>query len=139
MELIQNYGNQISEIVNEEQNLETQLDCALYAERYLDTLDQIASLNYKKMLRRDVADYFENNFKYGIHLWKWYKKNIEKIPETLLDIMFTKGILDPYDWVKEIRAKNQTLNWKQYYDDKEEADDDRWFYFRWWCNFEENV
>ena len=75
LEIIQTYSGQISEIMNEEQNLETKLQCTLYAERYLDILEQLASLYKKNTLRRDVADYFENNFSYGINIWKWYKKN----------------------------------------------------------------
>ncbi|MDX1372595.1 MAG: hypothetical protein R3321_08990, partial [Nitrososphaeraceae archaeon] len=48
LEVIQNYGNQISDIVKREKELDTKLDCALYAEQYLDTLEQIATLHEKE-------------------------------------------------------------------------------------------
>lgn len=136
LELIQEYGNQISEITQVEGELETQLDCSLYAERYLDTLDQIASLLEKKLIRYDVADYFENNFKYGMNLWYWYKENVEKISKDFLKDEFSKG-------VKEVNKiiKDPTFNfdWNQYYKDKEESEVDRWYYFRWWCNLYGNI
>jgi len=119
MEIIQSYGQQMSEIVTSEQNLETKLDCSLYAERYLDTLEQIASLNKKNMIRRDVSDYFENHFKYGIHLWKWYKENIEKIPNSILDNEFKLGF-------KQLDSAKL----------KKDAEQDRWYFFRWWCLLE---
>ena len=119
---------QNAEIVNAEQDLETKLDCSLYVERYLDALEQIASLNYKKLLRRNVADYFENHFRYGIHLWQWYKKNVEKMPEELFDIEFSRGL-------EEIPL-NESLEDKVI---REKNESERWYYFRWWCNLEENV
>jgi len=115
LEIIQNYGNQISEIVNEEKSLETQLDCSLYAERYLDILNQMASLLHKKLIRSDVADYFEKQFKYGINLWFWYHKNIEKERD------------------EEIKTKfSTTINLE-----KLDHQQERWGFFRWWCNHEE--
>ena len=115
LEIIQNYGNQISEITTEEKNLETQLDCSLYAERYLDILNQMASLLHKHLIRPDVADYFEKQFKYGINLWFWYHKNIERISDVTIENNF----------VKEINPK------------KSEHEQERWGFFRWWCNHEE--
>ncbi len=81
LEIIQNYGNQLSEINNVEKELSTKLDCALYAEQYLDTLEQIATLHKKGLLRSGVTDYFKNHFRYGINLWDWYKTNVEKSPD----------------------------------------------------------
>ena len=84
LEIIQNYGNQISEITKEENNLVTKLDCSLYAERYLGILEQIAFLGKKeskKILEERVMAYFSNNFRYGMNLWLWYKSNVEKYPE----------------------------------------------------------
>lgn len=54
VELIQQYGAQLSEIMNSESSLETKIDCSLYVERYLDTLEQIASLYKKGSLRKNV-------------------------------------------------------------------------------------
>ena len=126
LELIQNYGNQLSEITIEEENLETKLDCSLYAERYLDSLDQMATLLFKDLIRRDVADYFENQFRYGMNLWYWYKENVEKSPEELLDKEFNFGFEEVnegtgYKYIEE----NQKL--------LKENEEDRWYYFRWWC------
>jgi len=105
--IIQEYGSKLSEIVGEEQNLETKLDCTLYVERYLDTLEELASLYKKNAIRRDVADYFESKFAYGINLWLWYKENAEKIEKDLLDI-----------------------EWKN-----KDAESDRWSDFKWWCEY----
>jgi len=135
LELIQNFGNQLSEITREEETLETKLDCSLYAERYLDTLDQIASLLYKELIRKDVADYFENYFKYGMNLWYWYKENVEKIPKTMLEEEFSKGLKDYFDWRVHT---NYELPWKEFKRELNESERDRWFYFRWWCLFDED-
>ncbi|MDH3611265.1 MAG: hypothetical protein OEM79_05830 [Nitrosopumilus sp.] len=137
LDLIQNYGNKLSEINQEEQNLETQLDCSLYAERYLDTLDQIASLLYKELLRREVADYFENHFKYGMNLWFWYKENLEKLPRYELNDEFVKEPIPLFEeWRKKANNKGKDKN--EYFKERKESEADRWFYFRWWCNQEEN-
>ena len=108
LEVIQNYGNQLSEINNDEKELSTKLDCALYAEQYLDTLEQIAALDETGVLRSEVSEYFANHFRYGINLWDWYKTNVEKIPKFQLR-----------DIKEEDRAKVDEL--------------DRWYYFRRWC------
>jgi len=123
LEIIQNYGNQLSEITQEEEDLETKLDCSLYADRYLDTLDQMASLLAKGLIRLDVADYFENQFKYGMNLWFWYKENIEKNPKKLLKDKFGLGV------GKFEKSK----------DKKPEDDSDRWYWFRWWCYAERDI
>jgi hypothetical protein len=86
---------------------ETRIDCVLYTERYLDTLEQIASLYKKGALRKNVADYFENHFAYGRNLWNWYAKNVLKFPGDLVE-----------------------LEWKL---DYKYSADDRWREFRWWC------
>lgn len=108
MEVIQKYGEQLAEIQNAEGELETKLDCSLYAEKYLDTLEQIATLNYKNILRKEVVDYFENHFMYGRHLWEWYKKNVEHIPEELLED----------HWLER------------------ENEDERWYNFRFWYEYD---
>ena len=111
LEIIQNYGNQISEIVKGEKELDTKLDCALYAEQYLDTLEQIATLHEKNILRDEVTDYFYPRFRYGINLWTWYKLNVEKIPDYELKKIEE---IDPLDESKL-------------------DDSDRWYEFTRWC------
>ena len=76
LESIQSFGKELQDLMNEERNLKTQLDCSLYVERYLDTLEQISSLYAKSVLRKNVADFFENQFSYGVTLLKWYEKEI---------------------------------------------------------------
>ena len=76
VELIQKYGTDLTEIMKQEANLKTRLDCSLYVEQYLDTLEQIASLYKDKALNKDVIDFFENNFAYGLTLLDWYKRNV---------------------------------------------------------------
>ena len=78
LEFIQTYGDQLAEINSKEDELSTKLDCALYAENYLDVLEQIATLFQEKLLRKKVAEYFVNNFRYGMNLWIWYKKMLKK-------------------------------------------------------------
>jgi hypothetical protein len=76
LELTQNYGEQLSNIMDSERDLKTKLECSLYVEKYLDLLEQLASLYKDGQLREHVADYFENNFCYGLTLKNWYGANI---------------------------------------------------------------
>lgn len=120
LELIHNYGNKLSEIVESERHLSTKLDCTLYAERYLDTIEQVATLYDKTMLRDDVVDYFQNHFSYGKHLWFWYKKNVENVADDLLENYFVRGLPG--------HLSNLTL------EEKKKYQNDRWYYFRWVCD-----
>lgn len=100
----------------------------------MDTLDQIASLLEKEKLRREVADYFENHFRYGMNLWYWYKENLEKIPRDLLKKEFRKESIPSFkEWKKET-CNNNFLDYKK---ERDKSEADRWYYFREWCNFEE--
>ena len=118
LELIQKYGEELTNIVNTEIDLATKLDCTIYAERYLDTLEQIAILYHKEMLRESVAEFFENNFRYGLSIWRWYKKNVQNYPEYEIELQMTKGLKDIENLDEETKLELQT---------------DRWFYFRWYC------
>lgn len=109
LEFIQNYGDQLAEINSKEDELSTKLDCALYAENYLDVLEQIATLFQEKLLRKKVAEYFVNNFRYGMNLWIWYKKNVEKMPEYELNQILENNNVSDLD------------------------ETDRWYWFRLWC------
>ena len=99
--------------------MSTKLDCAIYAEQYLNILEQIASLYHKNLLRSEVAEFFESYFRYGISIWKWYKKNVENFPDYEIELQLIKG-LENIDEVDE-----EVL---------EEVQSDRWFYFRWFCD-----
>jgi len=76
LELTRQYGQDLAQIIDSERTLKTQLECSLYVEEFLDLLEQVASLYKKGQLRENVADYFENNFCYGLTLKKWYDENI---------------------------------------------------------------
>jgi hypothetical protein len=78
-ELIQMYDEELREIAEQEKNLDTKLDCALYVERYLDTVEKIATLSLAGNFQGFVSDFFENNFSYAIELWRWYQKNVVNI------------------------------------------------------------
>ena len=92
-ELIQLYDEELREIVEQEKNLTTKLDCNLYVERYLDTLEKIATLSNDKNFGKSVSDFFDNNFSYGIDLWRWYQKNVVRISIDLIGIGKSSGPL----------------------------------------------
>lgn len=91
-EIIQTYSSKITEITNKESTLKTKQDCALYAEQYLDTLEEIATLslagNFNRGIvnrtYRHVTDYFNNNFAYGYDLWWWYHKYIHGFNDDIM-------------------------------------------------------
>lgn len=120
MELIQKYGEELTNVINTEKDLTTKFDCELYAEQYLNILEQIASLYHKDMLRHEVAGFFESYFRYGVSLWKWYKKNVENYPDYEIEIQLTEG-LDKHQRIVTDEAE-------------ERIQSDRWFYFRWFVN-----
>jgi hypothetical protein len=84
-ELIQLYDEELRTIVEEEKDLKTKLECVLYAERFLDTLEKIATLSNSKNFGGSVSNFFENNFSYGIDLWRWYHKNVIKVNIDLIE------------------------------------------------------
>lgn len=71
LEVIRSYGKQLTELLDKERNLNTNLDFELYAMSYLDLMDQIAFLYKKKSIPEDVAEYFDNYFSYAKALLIW--------------------------------------------------------------------
>lgn len=92
-ELIQLYDEELREISEQEKNLTTKLDCNLYVERYLDTLEKIATLSNDKNFGKSVSDFFDNNFSYGIDLWRWYQKNVVRLSIDIIGIGKSSGPL----------------------------------------------
>lgn len=84
-ELIKTYADEIREITNKETTLQTKQDCALYAEQYLDTLEQIATLRAQKIFSDNAIKYFDNNFAFGRDLWWWYHKFIHGFEDEMQD------------------------------------------------------
>jgi len=88
-EIMQIYSEEIRAIQDQERVLKTQLDCVLYAEQYLDTLEKIATLKEQGTFSDDAMKYFENNFIYGIHLWFWYNKYVHHLQnDTILEFLW---------------------------------------------------
>ena len=117
LETIQKYSERITEIKNQERRLHSKLDCIVYAEQYLDTMDQIASLIRKKVFPKDTIDYFANSFGYGINLMNWYYKNIIG---------------------NDINKFDSTVPIKQEALVEESRKEDRWIDFRWICRGGDN-
>lgn len=162
LELIQSYDQQLNEILNQEKNLKTKLDCTSYVEQYLNALEQIASLQRKKLFEKDVTDYFENHFSYGIDLWRWYQKNIVKIiPELIgegqkmgpLWKLPTDIPLGNDDDLQKFFLEKLKQNWIEYYGNKDFPKEftnqefgknlldylrnERWKEFRNWCSLKD--
>ena len=72
LEIMKGYNDSLIKLTEKETNLGTQVECAVYAEQYLDTLDQIAYLFNTRALATDASTYFENNFAFGLTLKIWY-------------------------------------------------------------------
>ena len=83
-ELIQTYDEELRDITEQEKNLNTKLECSLYVERYLDSVEKIATLSLANNFQGFVTDFFENNFSYAIELWRWYQKNVVQIREEFI-------------------------------------------------------
>lgn len=118
VEIIRGYGNDLGKLTEKERNLKTQVDCAIYAEQYLDTLEQLASLYEKDILPKKAADYFENKFCYGMNLWNWYEKFVDTKKSKKDPTKYEQKT--PDDIIKE---------WK-----KRDEKNDRWLAFKWWCD-----
>jgi len=112
LETIQNFSNKISEIKEQERKLHTKLDCIVYAEQYLDTMDQLASLYHQKLFPKNATTYFQNHFGYGINLLNWYYEYV----------------LDDYE---EFDPKKEITQVELEYESK--VREDRWIDFRWMC------
>lgn len=106
VETIQRFGEILNNITNKERDLNSKLDCSLYAEQFLDTLEQIATLYHKRVIPKKAADYFENKFAYGINLLDWYEKYVNE----------TKLKFDPNEEIFE-----------------DEENEERWREFKWFC------
>jgi len=74
LEIMRNYSKRLSDLSSTETNLQTKIDCSIYAEQYLDILEEIAYLFNNKSLATDSLTYFENNFNYGKTIYTWYDK-----------------------------------------------------------------
>ncbi len=148
-EIIQSYSSKINEISNKESNLKTKQDCALYAEQYLDTLEEIATLalagNFRKGLfnksYEHVTNYFNNNFAYGYDLWWWYHKYIHGFDDDMQERLWIVPKLDEPEYAKlrEIYRDEEINSMSE--EDKSEIResliafhrDDRWPDFRRLC------
>jgi hypothetical protein len=85
-EIIQTYDEELRDITEQEKNLNTKLECSLYVERYLDTVEKIATLSLQKNFQGSVSDFFENNFSYAIELWRWYLKNVVHVRDEFIGV-----------------------------------------------------
>lgn len=151
-EIIQSYSTKITEITNKENNLKTKQDCALYAEQYLDTMEEISTLalagNFRKgMFNKSyehVTDYFNNNFAYGYDLWWWYHRYIHGFDDDMQNRLWTVPKLDEPENANldEIYTPQEIDALKLNPTDEYEAlgalksfhKDDRWPDFRRLCN-----
>lgn len=109
VETIRQFGEILNNITNKEKDLNSKLDCSLYAEQYLDTLEQIATLYHRRIIPKKAADYFENKFAYGINLFNWYQKYVD----------FTLLEFNPDSELNDEKK------------DKEKKE--RWTDFKWFC------
>ena len=147
-EIIQAYSSKITEITNKEGTLKTKQDCALYAEQYLDTLEEISTLalagNFNRGViinrtYKHVTNYFNNNFAYGYDLWWWYHKEIHGFKDAMQDRLWdvpkkTKIVdysLEDIYTNKEIRKMKDQV--KKLDALQNFARDDRWPDFRKLC------
>ncbi|KAF6247392.1 hypothetical protein C6990_02690 [Nitrosopumilus sp. b3] len=119
LQIIQEYGLRINNIKNLERKLNSQLDCSLYAEQYLDTLEEVASLHRKRLIPQKVIDYFKNNFAYGINLINWYFKFVLEKKYNGNDDFVT---FDPKVKISSSELEFETNNI-----------DSRWVNFKWFC------
>jgi len=85
VEIIRPYANDLSEYVDDEQDMTTPVEFEVYAEQYLETLEQIATLYRCEILPMKAKEYFENKFSYGCNLWEWYHKRTLKFSKNLLE------------------------------------------------------
>ena len=131
IQLIRGFGTDIGKLADDERKLKSDIDCSVYAEKYLDILEQISSLYRKQVIPKRAADYFENKFTYGINLWEWYSNKVLNLnPEEITRLWnHSTEIID---------SKNFDEQNKRY------LENERWREFRWWCKknnfqqFEEN-
>ena len=119
-DLIQSYTDDFRNISDQERNLKTKLDCFLYCEQYIDALEMIATLSLRTELKKEVSDYFSNNFSYGIHLWRWYMEKAANFKYENLDRLWNL----PHD-----RIPNDLDE-----DTKKYLEEERWRDFRAWCH-----
>jgi len=75
IDLIKGYSEQITELKNRERQLKTQKDCEIYAQNFVDLMDQIAFLYVKNMFPADLTKYFENEFAYALTMIEWLGNN----------------------------------------------------------------
>ena len=75
MEMHQRFNQQVSDQLEKESNLKTQLDCDLYARTYLNVVDGIAFLYKQRTIPESFVDYFENYFSYGLTILEWMGKH----------------------------------------------------------------
>ena len=85
VEIIRPYANDLSEFVEKEKEMETPEQFEVYAEQYLETLEQIGTLYRNKIIPYKAKEYFENKFSYGINLWQWYHHRVLKFSNNLVE------------------------------------------------------
>ncbi|MDH3611266.1 MAG: hypothetical protein OEM79_05835 [Nitrosopumilus sp.] len=117
VETIQQFGEILNTITNKEKDLNSKLDCSIFAEQYLDTLEQIATLYRRRVIPKKAADYFENKFAYGINLLNWYSNFVENNSSE------TKNN-NPSKFNPEDELSN---------DEREQEKEERWTDFKWFC------
>lgn len=87
-EIVQTYSTELREISNQELNLKTKQDCALYAEQYLDTMEKIATLKVQEVFNKETMTYFDNNFAYAMDLWWWYNRNLHGLKDEIQNKLY---------------------------------------------------
>jgi len=116
VEIIRSYGNDLGKLSEKERELDTQLDCSVYVEQYLDILEEVASLYKSDIIPKKAADYFENKFSYGRNLWDWYEKFVDLKKSADNPPKYSKKSDDEIIQVWNANDQN-----------------DRWREFKWWC------
>jgi len=75
LQLVREYGAELTGLIDRERILKTQRDCETYARSYLDLMDQIAFLYKKGSIPEDIGEYFDNYFAYALTILKWVNKH----------------------------------------------------------------
>ena len=88
VEIIRPYAKDLADFVDQEKEMSEPEQFEVYAEQYLETLEQIATLYKNNIIPRKASEYFENKFAYGCNLWEWYHGHVLKFKETFFKALW---------------------------------------------------
>jgi hypothetical protein len=107
--LLTSLAHDMSNEIEKESKLSTELECVLYVITYLDNLSRIAMLFEKGHLPADMGEYFRAFFSYGLTLEEFYKVIAPKRHAQIAGNQRWKRIQDWCDHESIIKMGDDTL------------------------------